>query len=512
VLRSLPDQEENGKLAILEKEVPIRITGKEVKYYEDFGYTIPKKLTKNGLVKYDLREPFIVQTKDLLKNSHVKVTKVCDICEKHITNQPYGYIVNSRNKTDGKDRCKDCSYQYKAEKRRNNVTYEKSIEYFALHHGTHLLGEWSHKNNKKPSEISFGSNHICKWICPDCGSEYEMSAIARTSGKNNCPYCAGKRVNETNSLWTTHPHIAKLLKEKNLGHQITAGSDKKVCFTCPNCHYEINNKGIDKTVRFGLSCPKCSDGISYPEKFMYNALLQIGLDFNYQQSFKWSETKRYDFYIESLNLIIEIHGEQHYFKKKKSRGRTLIEEQENDKIKENLANQNSKRYIVINASKSEPNYIKENIIHSNLSNYVSFIDVDWEKCHEYACNSLIKKACELKNEGLSVLEISKLIKLSKNTIITYLKQGSEVGWCIYDPKEEMRKNGFKNGKRLGKELVRLTLNDEYIDTFISVEDADRKLSVCSRNISAVCRNLRNTAGGYKWMYKEDYDQYIKQAK
>lgn len=66
-------------------------------------------------------------------------------------------------------------------------------------------------------------------------------------------------------------------------------------------------------------CPKCGDGISYGEKFMYAILLDSGYDFETQHVFSWSNGKRngngrkkYDFYIPSKECIIEMHGVQHY--------------------------------------------------------------------------------------------------------------------------------------------------------------------------------------------------------
>ncbi|MEM5599205.1 hypothetical protein AAHB53_28045 [Niallia circulans] len=58
--------------------------------------------------------------------------------------------------------------------------------------------------------------------------------------------------------------------------------------------------------------PKCSDGFSIPEKFMFNLLDYLQVDFDYQKVFDWSLGKRYDFYIPMLNCIIETHGAQHY--------------------------------------------------------------------------------------------------------------------------------------------------------------------------------------------------------
>lgn len=51
-------------------------------------------------------------------------------------------------------------------------------------------------------------------------------------------------------------------------------------------------------------CPKCGDGISYGEKFMYAVLSYAGYDFETQHVFEWSKgenglkgMKKYDFYI-----------------------------------------------------------------------------------------------------------------------------------------------------------------------------------------------------------------------
>ena len=47
-------------------------------------------------------------------------------------------------------------------------------------------------------------------------------------------------------------------------------SDKiKRIFTCPECHQKKYDT-ISNVHNFGFSCPHCSDGISYPEKFVAN--------------------------------------------------------------------------------------------------------------------------------------------------------------------------------------------------------------------------------------------------
>ena len=123
-----------------------------------------------------------------------------------------------------------------------------------------------------------------------------------------------------------------------------------------------------------------------------NSLLTIlGVDFAREQTFPWSKnvigedgknsSKRYDFYIPSMSAIIEVHGSQHYgggFEY--LGGRSLEEEQANDKQKEQLAKANGiKHYIVINALSSTLSFIKESILAS--TEFTSLFDlsgIDWD--------------------------------------------------------------------------------------------------------------------------------------
>ena len=57
------------------------------------------------------------------------------------------------------------------------------------------------------------------------------------------------------------------------------------------------------------------------------------------------------------------------------------------------------------------------------------------------------------------------------------------------------------------EIVQLTDKGEFIKYWDAIADAKREL--CIHNISSVCLGKRRQAGGYKWMYKKDYDNYIK---
>lgn len=84
-----------------------------------------------------------------------------------------------------------------------------------------------------------------------------------------------------------------------------------------------------------------------------------------------------------------------------------------------------------------------------------------------------------------------------------------------DTKQKLRKpkpKGFgekisklKKGKSLGpskrrKQIQQFTLDDTLIREWSSISEAEQKLQIY--NISAVCKNKQETAGGYKWKYKD----------
>ena len=55
-----------------------------------------------------------------------------------------------------------------------------------------------------------------------------------------------------------------------------------------------------------------------------------------------------------------------------------------------------------------------------------------------------------------------------------------------------------------EEVVRLTLDGDYVDKWKNAYTAERHLGISYKNINAVCRHVRNKAGGFKWMYLSDY--------
>jgi hypothetical protein len=498
-----------GSMAILEEEVLVGLNPSTIVYFEKLGYKIPKYIDKKNRPKIKTGTKILVRVKDLSEHSNVKLTKICDDCGEKCFNVPYQTILISRKNTDGKDRCKKCGCIWSGINKKKNIDYEKSLEYCAKKENKeYLLKEFSNKNVRKPNQIAYKSNDTFLWCCEKCTGEYLAKLSNRTNGRN-CPYCSGRKVLKGyNDLWTTNPEIAKLLKDKQLGYEITAGSNKKEWFVCPDCGIE-QRKMVWNVYHQKFSCFKCNDGISYPEKFVMCLLDQLQVEYEREKSFNWSNGKLYDFYIPSLNLIIETHGIQHYYDNGFSKfgGKTLDEEMTNDKYKMELTKINKiENYVVIDCRTSNLDYIRNSITNSKLGTIFNLNNISWHLCDEYSSKTLIKMASNLWNQGKNTFEIGEILKFSRSTIIKYLKQGNKLNWCNYDPKEEQKKIGRLHGGKNAKRVVQLTLNNQYIKTWNSLMEIEKELGIKFGNVSAVCRGDAKSASNFKWMFEDDYER------
>jgi hypothetical protein len=366
-----------------------------------------------------------------------------------------------------------------------------------------------------------------KYKCNKCNCEdwiVEDSLLFKEIG---CSICSGKKIIKgINDVATTNPELAKLFWNKEDTYKYTEHSGKKTDFKCPDCGEKIRNKSVDKINNNGLSCPRCSDGVSYPEKFMHQVLKELNIQFTYQYRPKWctyelNNKKKfgiYDFYFEldGQKYIIEMDGGLGHGKKdNKMNGQTKEESKQIDDIKDKLANKHNIEVIRIdcNYNHNRFEYIKNKIINSKLNDIFNLNMIDWLKCNEYACNSLIKKACELWNNNINnTKEIGKILKLTQTTIIRYLKQGNLIGWCNYDPKKEFIKSSRKRNKN-GK-LVEIFKNGISLGQFESCAELERQseelfgVKLYNQNVSKVCNNKIKFCKNFTFKYIEERSDYL----
>lgn len=189
-----------------------------------------------------------------------------------------------------------------------------------------------------------------------------------------------------NSISTNNEALFNMLWDKDDGYIYSETSLEKVHWKCSQCGSKTEEKSISYVKNFGAKCDKCSDSLSYPEKVMKFILEHTGLKFEREKSFKWSQRKRYDFYILSLNMLLETHGNQHYVGSfEYLGGRTLEEEIANDKLKRELALLNGiENYIELDCRVSKFDYIKDSLLNSDFKVYIENLDFEYLKDKFYS--------------------------------------------------------------------------------------------------------------------------------
>lgn len=310
-----------------------------------------------------------------------------------------------------------------------------------------------------------------------------------------CSVCSGRSIEiGYNDLWTTNPDIALCLKNKNDGYMVSFGSHKILQWICPNCGNEIT-KSVNEVTSHGLLCKVCSDGISYSEKYITQMLLQLGYEFQREKIFEWSNSKRYDFYIKKHSLIIETHGLQHY-SESTNFARSLLEEQENDKYKEQLAiNNGIKYYIQLDCRESNGEYLKKSIFDSKLSEIFNLSKVNWNLCDIYATDVLSIQIVDLWHNNCDIKIIAKKLNVGETCVRKYLHKMSELGLCNYDSKLMHIKSNIDN---LGKKVVCVETEKIY-DSIGSVAND----GFIPQRVSLCCNNKAKTHKKYHWkFYKE----------
>lgn len=362
-----------------------------------------------------------------------------------------------------------------------------------------------------------------QYKCNNCGWLDDRSWMTENNlikRKIGCSCCAGyTTVEGINSIVDTDKWMIPYFQGGyDEAKQYVNGSTKKIRPICPDCGRIKDKEMLICTIHkyHSIAC-SCGSGMKYNEKLMFSILEQLGIDFETQKLSDMFhddniKRKKYDFYISSLNCIIETHGGQHYFKNGFVflNGKTLEDEIENDRIKKKLALDNGvieENYIVINCKYSDLEYIKDKVIHSELNNLFDLSKVNWLQAEEFAVSNLVKIACDYKKDNikLSCNDIGKLMNLSSHTIRRYLKKGTILGWCYYNAKEEMKKSGFINGGYNAK-VVECFKEGISLGVFKSCAELERQseklfgVKLNNSDISGVCLGKCKQSKGYTFKY------------
>lgn len=351
---------------------------------------------------------------------------------------------------------------------------------------------------------------LYKVKCNKCGYEKVVSESELDNIKHTyiCACCSSKIVVPgINDIPTTDPWMIPYFQGgEEEARLYMHSSSAKLYLRCPFCG-KITDKAISISSLYnshGIACT-CKDNISYPEKVMLYILNSLNINYIYQANkdiLPWAENFRYDFFLKEKNTIIETHGEQHY-KNENCLYNKQNKIKEADDKKRNLAKLNKIKYIELNCSKSDINFIKNNILNSELFKLLELdkFDIDWDKCDSYGRKNLIYEVCLFfnNNTSLTVDELSEHFKLERSTIIKYLHIGTNLSWCNYDSKEKLRVGQKKtadimNQRRVEKNgFIYIYDNDQLICKTCNGHEASRICKEKGYNISPgfICYILRN---------------------
>ena len=276
-------------------------------------------------------------------------------------------------------------------------------------------------------------------------------------------------------------------------------SNTKIEIVCPDCKSR-QSIGVDKLTERGFRCKTCSDGLSYSERLTRNLLIYLNVEFITQKTF--DEGKHYyDFYLPKYNAIIETHGIQHYEQTRRNgkRVRTLEEEQENDKLKREIALQHGIKdvnYHEVDCRVSTLEYCKNGLIKA-IENYlnIELTDEQWEYIEIKSQSNILKQVVDDYNNGIEEVRIlSDKYNLDRSTIQNYLNRGTKLGLCHY------------NGKIAQKKLVSIPIVATHVETeevieFESYAQANKMFGYKSDYIKKCIEGKRDSYKNYKWKLK-----------
>ena len=178
-------------MGLISKEVEINLTSQNINHFENLNYIIPRVKGKWGLT-VKRGTTIVVKIEDLKLGSIVRVDVECDCCGKNKDIAWNDYLKSV--KEDGKYYCLKCAINLYAHKNTNETKLKngKSFEKWCVENDRQdILDRWDYDlNDKKPSEITYGTNKKYYFKCPKGLHNSELKNIVSfTSGQVNKLIC-----------------------------------------------------------------------------------------------------------------------------------------------------------------------------------------------------------------------------------------------------------------------------------------------------------------------------------
>lgn len=346
-----------------------------------------------------------------------------------------------------------------------------------------------------------------RYRCVEDGYMGEKFEYELLSG-SGCPVCAGNTVVEgINDIATTDKWMVQYFKNPDDAKKYAHKSNFPVLMQCPQCGAERRMLVSDLYVR-GFSCPACSDGISYPNKFAHELFRQLSDQYDqycFEYSPIWAKPYKYDNYIKMLDgreIIVEMDGAFHF----------KDDYENNDDIKDRLASERNIKVVRINCDYPDVacryNYVKNNVV-SDLSPYFKLSNIDWDECNLAAVNSKALKAIELYNQDVGIADCAAELSVHRSTIRSYLKLGDKLNLCRYEP--DLLPNGEHERLNGHKPIAMMDKYGNILEVFPSVAHLYHELGYDKKTVQGVCIGQKKSYRGYlfKYISREKYFENCK---
>lgn len=285
------------------------------------------KFSIDNIQKYIYNNGY--KTKILTKNYSNETSILICQCECGEIYNTYWNHIRGANKFT----CDKCGKQKGIEKRTYTIEQVKS---FCTEHGYKLL-----------ENTYINASNFC--IQDEEGYKYKTKYYNIKNSKNKFD-----KFSYLNPF--TIENMVLYIKLNNLPIKLVDETERQINVKkdyldiyCIECGKQFKATWSQITLNKRYRCKRCVKKESNNEYYVKKYLEEKGINFIQEKRFKGCKNKKllpFDFYIPDNNVIIEVHGQQHYYKTKKFK-ETLEERQRIDKIKEQYCIDNNIKYIAI---------------------------------------------------------------------------------------------------------------------------------------------------------------------
>jgi len=362
-------------MGLITTEIEVGISATNRKQYEALGYKIPMKLNKeNKLVNHN-GVKILVKIEDLTKGSGARVSIIYDGCGKLLDKVTYQRYLSSR-KENGEYYCQKCAsnlYGHANAMESKLNSCQSFYDWCSEHDRLDVILRWDYlKNSNIPENVNYNTTTKYWFTCERGIHESELKTInSFTKGQEGSIQC--KKCNSIAQYLIDKygENALKLYWDYSINDVLNidpwkltkACSNPKVAIICQkdasHGSYMITCGKFTSNRR----CPECYRSLN--EELVELWLIKNNVKYETQKEFEGlvgtgGGLLSYDFYLEKINLIIEVQGEFH--------DGTAYQQTEEKFLKQEIHDKRKKQYCLDNNITFMEIWYYQNV-ESILSNY-----------------------------------------------------------------------------------------------------------------------------------------------